>query len=468
MKGSKSAPILAALFLIITCAAAFILLRPSIMEMNSEQQAAKVAPSQNTEANRPTLLESEPYQPTCGFWKPWIDLVSPASPPEYLSQIISLLKDGSKRSEAYINIIMKDPGMLGALRGDSEDICISGYFDGNKNYMMDAETSTACNRRLSQFLDQQLEIKVKPLKTGGFYNHIRFRLHLGNVTADKFRKFWIAQMALIKNRYQGWTQAYPNFYAVNRSGFGLVDVIPTENGDVRAKFDWLTQSMVGHWPGWAIYLLKLGDILEGAIELENDQKQMIGAVGIDTRLSSVHIVFPPAVQNYSAGDHVVSAFLNHHALVRFRGLEINVRGFKFKGNFTSQEDTMAFDGVFDGVEKVDIGGSYRNLGNLGIGRMINDLVRETMQQEIGRLQRDSQGNPAHLRVGIFQDGEDSYLEADLTFEAAINFLNIIREEKDQVGGPVMPDPTSISDLNRWTRDTYNAILKDYEASHCKG
>lgn len=358
--------------------------------------------------------------------------------------------------------------MLGALRGDSEDICISGYFDSNKNYVMDAETSTACNRRLSQFLDQQLDIKVKPLKTGGFFNHIRFKLHLGHVSADKFRKFWISQMALIKNRYRGWTQAYPNFYAVNRSGFGLVDVIPTKNGEFKAKFDWMTQSMVSRWPGWAIYLLKLGDILEGAIELENDQKQMIGTVGIDTRLSSVHIVFPPAVQNYSEGAHVVPAFLNHHALVRFRGLEINVRGFKFKGNFKSQDDTIAFDGVFDGVEKVDIGGSYRNLGNLGIGQMINDLVRETMQQEIGRLQQDSQGNPAHLRVGIFQDGEDSVLEADLTFEAAINFLNIIREEKDQVGGPVMPDSTSITDLNRWTRETYNAILKDYEATHCKG
>ncbi len=412
------------------------------------------------------LRDEKPFEPVCRFWEPWHALVKPDQPHRYLETINYLLTGAAARTESYQQLIMKDPGMLGALRGSAEHICIAGYFDEKNEYLLDANTETACQKKTEQFFEQVLELRVDPVKDGGFFNQVDFKVDLGKVTAKNFRDFWRGQIDLFRVGYRGWTQAYPNFFQANQSGFGLVSLEKDAAGAMVVRMDWLTQAMLGHWPEWANFLLKLGDIADIEMWAEDAHKERLLTTFIDTRRASLRLGVPQHADRYFTGEHEIPVVLGHNITVRFRGLRITIQNLKFQGILKSTDQELAFDGAFAGVDKIEIDGSYRGMGLAGMGKFIHNLVDETIKREILRLSRSAKGDPAKLRLGIHPSEHGGQLEIKLDFEAAINLLNVLREEKDRVDGSIMPNPQSIKHLNSWAQSTFQSILKDLELAHC--
>lgn len=414
-----------------------------------------------------TLFDTEPFEPPCLFWRPWLTLVSPENPKPYLQSIVQLLVDQSGRSSQYQEMIMRDPGLLGALRGGAEEICIAGNFGQDGRYHLDANRANGCNKNPSRFLEHNLAIKVLPLDGGGFENEVKFAVHLGAVSPDSFRSFWIQQVGLMHKGYKGWSKAFPEYYKANRTGFGLVEIQTEDKAFTELKLDWLTQAMMTTQIDWASFLLKLGDLARVDMWAETDMGQSLLASRLETRLSSLTLKVPKENHGLYESSQIVPVVIGHDILVKFRGLEVRLKGLKYRGSLQSIGDQFAFDGRFDGVDKVEIAGAYRGLGMTGgLGKMIHDLVQEVINREIGRLKKGHQGEPAKLRLGLYKNGADGQFEFNLRFDAAINILNIVREEKDQIDSPVMPNKKTIADINKWAQKTMGALISDFETSRC--
>ncbi len=414
------------------------------------------------------LTDSEPYEPRCDFWKPWLTLVAPETPKSYLQAIAQLVVDGAARTSQYQDLIMRDPGLLGALRGEGEHLCIAGAFSQNNQYHLDANKASACHKKPARFLDQNLEIKVTPLDEGGFENKIKFAVHLGGVTPGSFRDFWVQQTNLMHKGYRGWSKAFPTYHNINQNGFGLVAITSQAQPFTELRFDWLTQAMMSSQIDWATFLLKLGDLARVDMAVETDQGLPLLSYRIETRLSSVTLKVPRDDQNIFKDAKSTPITIGHDVLVKFRGLEVRIKGLKYKGILQNNAEKFAFDGWFDGVNQVEIAGNYRGLGMTGgLGKMIHDLVKEIIDREIGRLKKGHGGQPASLRLGLYRKESQGQLEFEMDFDAAVNVLNIVREEKDQVDSPVMPNKKTIRDINQWAQKTMGALISDFETTRCQ-
>ena len=450
-----------------------------------QDQYAKRPLNQNPTG--PQLVDREPFESPCAFWEPWNQLVAPESPVTYLNVISEMLVDGAERTSEYIDLIMRDPGVMGALRGDAEEMCIAGQFSpSDKKYRLLADRSKVCQIKPENFLEQNLAIKISPLKEGGFDNHIRYKLHVGRVIPAQFRSFWMGQMELMKKGYRGWTRAFPEYFSVNRNGFGLVHIQHSspeqplvgvrEYRDpfTEVRLDWLTQAMMSTQIDWATFLLKLGDLAKIDMWSETDYaKDYIGekpyegrllATKIETRLTSVNLQIPHSSEEFFKEVHEVPIIIGHDVIVKFRGIQVLVKGLKYRGTLHSDDSQYSFNGFFDNVENIEITGAYRGLGlSSGVGKMIHNIIQEVIDREIGRLKKGHQGQPAKLRIGLYKDGLQGRFEVEMRFDAAVNILNIVREEKDQVDSPVMPSKKSIKDLNQWAKLTMSALAQDYAA-----
>jgi hypothetical protein len=455
--------------------------------LKKKNESDSITPQiQNIDSDSATLTDQEPFQSPCLFWEPWKRLVAPEPPVAYLKTISEMLVDGASRTSEYIDLIMRDPGMMGALRGDSEEICIAGKFTGNEGkYQLLADRSKVCQLPTAKFLEQNLAINITPLKEGGFDNHFRYKLHLGHTVPAQFRSFWLTQMELIKNNYRGWSVAFPEYFGVNKNGFGLVKIQNStpeqplvgvggvKNAMSELRLDWLTQAMMSSQIDWATFLLKLGDLAKVEMWAETDfskdfngekpfQGRLLATI-VETRLSAINVQIPHDSRNFFQGIIEVPLIIGHDVLVNFRGIQVLVRGLKYRGTLHSDDSQFAFDGFFEGVDKVEISGAYRGIGMAsGLGKMIQGLIQEVIDREISRLKKGHLGRPAQLRIGLYKNGSNGQFEVESRFDAAVNVLNIIREEKDQVESPVMPNKKTIKDLNDWAKKTIQALIRDYE------
>lgn len=465
---------------------AFLVSSAFFIHRQNGQSELDSAPTPSLETGAPVLADEEPHQSPCLFWEPWKQLVSPESPSVYLKFISDMLVDGAARTNEYMDLIMRDPGLMGALRGEAEEICIAGQFaQKDSRYQLRADRSQACHEPITQFLEQNLAIKIKPLNEGGFDNHIRYKLHLGHTIPAQFRRFWLLQMELMKKNYRGWSLAFPQYFQVNKAGFGLVNIQNSkpdkplvgvggyQSALSEIRLDWLTQAMMSTQIDWATFLLKLGDLAKIEMWSETDfPKDFSGAkpfegrllaTVIETRLSAIHVQIPHDSQTFFQGLMEVPLVIAHDVLVKFRGIQVLVKGFKYRGTLHSDDSQFGFDGYFDGLDKVEISGAYRGIGMAsGLGQMIQGLINEIIDREVARLKKGHLGRPAQLRIGLYKDKDHGQFEVETRFDAAVNVLNILREEKDQVDSPVMPTKKTITDLNDWAKKTIHALIQDYE------
>jgi hypothetical protein len=372
---------------------------------------------------------------------------------------------------------------MGALRGDPEHICITGLFEPSGNYNLSAQEDSTCKKKPAKFLEQNLDVKITPLEVGGFENHVKFTMHVGAAIPAQFREFWLQQMSLFQQGYRGWSEAFKEYHQINQNGFGLVAIEPSkmspnvtqlgQDATTELRFDWLTQAMMSTKIDWATFLLKLGDLAQVDMwtathypENYEGPKPYEGRIlgsKIETRLASVTLKVPLESRKLFESPTEVPVVLGHDVFIKFRGIEVNVKGLRYRGTLHSDDSQFAFDGWFEGVDQVEIAGAYRGLGmGSAFGKMIHDLVKDAIDREIARLKKGHLMEPARLRLGLYKNGTQGQFEIEARFDAAINLLNIIREEKDQVDSPVMPNKKTIRNINDWGQETLTALIKDFD------
>lgn len=405
-----------------------------------------------------TLADPESHRPACDFWGPWQRLVAPGTPEDYLKAIKVRLDEPSARSGEYLRYIDREHSVLD---GASESICIRGRFTDSGTYELDAGALESCREAPPGFLDLNVEIRVERLGEGGFINEMTIAVGLAHVTPEGVLAFLKEQGELMRGGYQGWSAAFPAFHALNLAGFGPVAAAAQGDGSGKIRYAWLTQPLRGWQPKWADYLMQLSDLVSLSTALAPTPGPLLLSTRVETLLSGIEVTVPQAAVDYLAAPATIPLTVAHDVNVRFRGLEIKLFGMKFSGELTPAEGALTYVGRFAGVDRVELGGAYRGFSGGAFGKMIQELVAEKIQEEVQRLTTGNGGKGwvfdiSHATVG---EGKNVFTYKT-SLQSPVNFLNLVRQDKDSTESTVLPDKSALQGLNRWSAASVEALIKD--------
>jgi hypothetical protein len=94
--------------------------------------------------------------------------------------------------------------------------------------------------------------------------------------------------------------------------------------------------------------------------------------------------------------------------------------------------------------------------------MIKEVVDEAVQREVKRLVEGNHGKGWTFDLALDSSRGKNVFVYDTEFESPVNFVNLLRENKDETGNPVLPDKSSLTELNRWSVSSVDAVLADLE------
>lgn len=427
-----------------------------------------IKPSKDTQVQAParwtTIDDPEPHAPACSFWKPWQQLVAPASPKDYLDKIKRRLEEPSTRSGEYKALISRSSGVLD---GATESVCIAGRFMTDGSYHLEGSDTETCTTLPATFLDSNLELRVERLGEGGFINELNLAVGMEHVQPSSLWPFLHDQAALMLQGYRGWSKAYPKYFEQSRNGFGLVGPEPLENSDSRLRYAWQTQTMRSVMPKWADYLMLLSDLVSIRTRFLGEADRVLLDSRVETVLTGMALTLPQATITYLAQPTAMPLTVAHDIQVRFRGLEILLKGMRFTGAFKNDADAIVYEGRFLGVDDVTVGGSYRGVVGGSFGKMIHEMVREHLHAELKRLTTGNRGKGWTFRIGLETLGTSNVLTYKTSFQSPVNFLNLVREDKDRTDSPVLPNARSLAELNKWAISAVEALLSDFATANCQ-
>lgn len=415
------------------------------------------------------IIDPLPHRPVCDFWQPWRALVAPSDTATYLQRIRRRLEDQSQRGEEYRAAMRAATHVL---EGDNEQVCILGRVTSGDAFSLDIATLNDCQQAPVAFFDSNLALSAEKLTDGGFVNAIEFRLGLQDIDPRRLRTFLAEQVALLGSGYQGWSEAFPHYFALNHRGLALTAALKDPDGGTRVTYTWLNQAMLTAFNQWSRYLLGLGDMI--TIESSFDDGTATGTTPpylrseLDTGLSAVALFIGPRTREYLAQPAVIPLTVAHNIIVRFAGLHIKLIGMKFSGLLVVGDEEVSYSGAFSGVDDVEIAGSYRGLGTQGLGGMITDIVRDAVRAEVERLQHGNHGRGWPFKIALKADAAGgTHLLYATSFQSPVNFINVLKAEKTQANGFVLPSDEAISSLNLWARQSFDALIKDQARSSCR-
>ncbi len=414
-----------------------------------------------TTAHTIQLLDSESTTDPCVFWAPWRRLVAPGVPKAYLERLKRRLDEPSARSGDYKKMIERAHGVLD---GKAEKVCISGRMGEGGAYVLDAQDTNQCSTLPSGFLESNLQIAVEEGDGGGFINDIEVQVGMDHVRPEGVVEFMRDEVRLMRAGYKGWSKAFPAYFEVNRSGFGLTEYVLDPTGEARLTYLWLNQAMMSVFPEWAQYLFKLSDLVSIQTSFLGAGDQRLFSTRFDTTQSGIDFRLPQAAQNYLDQPGPMPLTVTHDFIIRFRGLIITLKDMRFTGQFTPEPGKMVYDGRFVGIGGVLLSGAYRGISGGSFGQMVYELVQEKIKEELNRLTKGNHGKGWVFRISHETVGSANVFTYKTTLQTPVNFLNLVREEKDQTESPVLPNRVSIQQLNRQTAKSVDALLLD-EASH---
>lgn len=417
-----------------------------------------------TPAKWTSIVDPEPHAPACAFWKPWQTLVAPGTPEGYLSKIKRRLAEPSTRSGDYQALIARSAGVL---EGTTESVCIAGRFVADGSYRLEGSDADSCESLPATFLDSNLELKVERLAEGGFINSLGLVVGLQDIRPDALWPFFHDQAALMLEGYRGWSKAFPTYFEQSRAGFSLVGPEALPERDVRLRYAWQTQPMRSGMPKWTDYLMLLSDLVSVRTTFLGQGERPLLDSRVETVLTGMALTVPQASLAFLSAPTPIPLTVAHDVQVRFRGLEIELKGVKFAGILTPSPGQIVYEGKFLGAQEVVVGGSYRGVVGGSVGKMIHDLVREHLDGELKRLTSGNRGQGWTFRIGLETLEATYVLTYRTTFQSPINVLNILREDKDKTGNPVLPSARALAELNGWASASVEALLNDFAAVDCR-
>lgn len=409
------------------------------------------------------LFDAQPPRAACEFWTPWKKLVAPGDPKSYLERIKQRLDEPSARSGEYKKMIERARGVL---TGSSEKVCISGRVGADGAYHLDAEDASQCSTLPAGFLETNLQIGVEEADGGGYINDIEVAVGMDHVRPEGVLTFFQEQSRLMRTGYNGWTGAFPAYRKVNEAGFGLTGFQLAADGQARLTYLWLNQAMMSFFPGWAEYLFKLSDLATVQTTFLGANGQMLYQSRLDTAQSGLDVIVPPAAQAYLDRPEAMELTVTHDIIVRFRGLVITLKDLRFTGRFAPDPGNMVYDGRFVGVGNVELSGAYRGLSGGSFGKMIYEMVQEKIREEINRLTQGNKGNGWIFRLSHETKGAGNVFIYKTTLQSPVNFLNLVREDKDTTESPVLPTKPGLAQLNRLTLKSVDALIQDLSIQPC--
>lgn len=435
---------------------------------------------------RTLISDPLPHRAACDFRRPWQELVRPGDTQDYIGRVRLLLQSQAERTEAFRSMLRSRGNVLA---GGNEAACIAGRFAAPNDYRLDIEPLAACDQPHPGFLEVKFKLEVER-RGESFLNTLDLKVGLGDISTTSIGAFAAAQLRLMDDGYRGWSKAYPNYFKLAQNSFGLagIDMIPVATLGAQAlklRLNWLNQAMV-HWlPQWATYLMKLSDLATVKTRIEIDNKSTLLQSRIDTLASGLELMVTsrdgglvPQVPSSSDAPAYGEVFqlqnprstpfnIHHDVVVRFRGLIIKIDNLTFAGQFQSGPRLMAHHGRFQGADKVELSGSYRGLSMSGMGKAIKELVEELIHEEINRVKNSNGGDGWRFKIAVHSDEGVNYLNLWTRLESKVNFLNLLREDKDATGAAVLPDKAMLKDLNRWAIDAMDAISQDHRSAPCE-
>lgn len=425
--------------------------------------AADGTPPPETKSTR--LFDAESTTDACAFWAPWRRLVAPGQPKAYLERIKKRLDEPSARSGEYKKIIERAHGVLD---GSTEKVCISGRFAADGTYGLDAADTSRCSTLPQGFLESNLQLAVEAGDGGGFINDIEVQVGMDHVRPEAVVPFMRDQVKLMRDGYKGWSKAYPAYFEASKTSFGLTDFALNETGEARLTYLWLNQAMISVFPDWAQYLFKLSDLVSIQTTFLGANDQRLFGTRLDTAQSGIDFMLPLAAQAYLDQPGPMPLTVTHDLIIRFRGLVITLKDMRFTGQFSPENGKMVYQGRFVGVGQVVMSGAYRGLSGGSFGKMVYELVQEKIKEEINRLTKGNHGQGWVFRISHETIGTTNVFTYKTTLQTPVNFLNLVREEKDQTESPVLPNRVSLQQLNRQTAKSIDALLQDEAAHPCPG
>lgn len=410
-----------------------------------------------------TLQDPAPHAPACDFWAPWQRLVAPGDPDAYLRRLRRRLDEPSSRSGAYLDLIHPENAVLD---GGTESICILGRFKDDGTYQMDAGDPGRCDQAPLGFLDLNMRITVERLEEGGFINDLSLAVGLEDVRPEGVLEFLAAEVAMMRAGYRGWSKAFPAYYALNTAGFGPVGSESLADGATRLRYYWLPQPMRVKLSRWSDYLMDLGDLVTIRSDyVDGDGASLLRTV-INTVVSGLDVDVPSAALTYLQAPRAMTFTVSHGIDVRFRGLSVGLQGMVFSGTLTPEVGSTVYEGKFTGVDGVKIDGAYRGVTGGALGDMIKRLVQESVYTEINRLREGNRGRGWTFRLAHETVDGSNVFSYHTALQSPVNFLNLVRVDKDKGESPVLPGQAALQDLNRWTSMSVDALIQDLTASGC--
>jgi hypothetical protein len=432
--------------------------RGALFQLALAPGSGNMAPPVQASSSGIPMRDDEPGQPPCAFWEPWKRLVAPDEPRDYLQRVKSLMGSRAERTERFFELISRGHGVTS---GQSERLCILGRFDAQGKYALHGEDAKECAGVPPSFFDINLEMGVERLPSGAFINSIHLAVGTGAIGPEAFVRFAKDQIALMRGGYKGWSKAFPRYFELNRSGLGWYVAKTRPEMELRVGF--LSQPMMGWVPAWGEYLLRLSDLVTVTSSIsEGLDKKLLGARS-DTVVSRLELsILDDGVKMLDAlRPHELH--VAHDVIVRFRGLQILVNGMRFAGDVTPLADTIRYAGKFRGIKDFVLEGAYRGVGLGGdFGKMIKEVVDEAVQREVKRLVEGNHGKGWTFDLALDSSRGKNVFVYDTEFESPVNFVNLLRENKDETGNPVLPDKSSLTELNRWSVSSVDAVLADLE------
>lgn len=408
------------------------------------------------------IKDPEPHEPKCSFWQPWKKLVAPGDPQAYLQKLKRRLQEKSTRSGEYLSLINREHSVLD---GASEAICIKGRFLQDGAYQLDAGDLAQCETAPQGFLDLNMKIRVEKMDSGGFINELSIDVGMQDVTPEALLAFLGDELTLMRSGYRGWSHAFPAYYALNASGFAPVDA-EAQGDNVRLRYWWQTQAMRKWLTKWSDYLMGLGNLVSIKTTFEDAEKTRLLSSSIDTLMSGIDVTIPPAAVAYVKAPRTTEMEVAHDITVKFRGLEIGLRGMKFTGHLEPAPGRISYEGRFVGVGNVHIGGAYRGLTGGSFVKMIQEVVEEKVKEELDRLTTGNRGKGWTFALRHETIGGTNVFTYQTSLQSPVNFLNLVREDKDGTGSFVLPDKLALTDLNKWSTASVDALIQDEGMSGC--
>jgi len=95
-------------------------------------------------------------------------------------------------------------------------------------------------------------------------------------------------------------------------------------------------------------------------------------------------------------------------------------------------------------------------------------VRDAVNAEVARLKNGNHGQGWPFKIALRHgDGSGAHLIYATSFQSPVNFISLLKAEKTQKNGFVLPSDEAIGSLNLWARQSFEALIKDQAQSSCQ-